>query len=97
MLVSGGGGREGGSQGLRLRRAWGWRCRAGEVWKAVLLAEPGSEMGLTPLVFSLDAHPNEVTTHCRGQGAGLAVSHLVSFGFWGLAPLTDTWKPALSL
>lgn len=67
-----------------------------KVWKAIVFAKPSSETELTSLVFSLDAHPNEVTTHCRGQGAGLVVSHLVSFGFWGLAPLTDTWRTALS-
>lgn len=67
-----------------------------EVWKAFPFAKPGSQMGLTPLAFSLDAHSNEVTTHWRGQGAGLVVSHLVSFGFGGLAPLTDTWRTALS-
>lgn len=74
-------------------------CEAGrtsEVWKAVYLARLGSQMRLTPSAFSLDARPDEVTTQCGGQGAGLVVSHLVSLGFWGLAPLTDTWRTALS-
>ena len=53
-------------------------------------------MRLTPSAFSRDAHPNEVTTRCGGRWAGLVVSHLVSLGFWGLAPLTDTWRTALS-
>ena len=59
------------------------------MWKAVYLAKLGSQMRLTPSAFSRDAHPNEVTTRCGGRWAGLVVSHLVSLGFWGLAPLTD--------
>lgn len=54
--------------------------------KAALSAKPSPEMGLSSLVSSLDAQPNEVTTRCRGQGAGLWFpiwSRLV-LGGWGL-------------
>lgn len=43
-------------------------------------------MGLTPLVFSLDAHPDEVTTDCRGQGLVLwfPIWSRLALGVWRL-------------
>lgn len=69
------------------------RARCGKLSRWLSLAH---KWGWPPSARSPDAHPDEVTTHCRGQGAGLVVSHLVSFGFGALEPLTDTWRTTLS-
>lgn len=68
-------------------------ARCGKLSRWLSLAH---KWGWAPSACSPDAHPDEVTTHCRGQGAGLVVPHLVSFGFGALEPLTDTRRATLS-